>query len=156
HGQQQYENTFPDSLQDMGANMCWIQEWFQESWPLENAQGSSSYNHLTNQKGMRMDIIEEPEQPRPEAVLVFGDRDAGFCKSFLEKAPAQRLSHVQYYEYLDTAAGAVPDVERLKGLLSGRHWDLVVYGCGIDQPSDSSMAGVLSHMEDVSRLYLEI
>ncbi|CAE8587934.1 unnamed protein product, partial [Polarella glacialis] len=154
HGQQQYENTFPDSLQDMGANMCWIQEWFQESWPLENAQGSSSYNHLANQKGMRMDIIEEPEQPRPEAVLVFGDRVKASWKKPLRSASV--MSSTSRYEYLDTAAGAVPDVERLKGLLSGRHWDLVVYGCGIDQPSDSSMAGVLSHMEDVSRLYLEI
>jgi len=151
HGQHQYENTVADHLKPAEENMCWIQEWYQESWPLEDGPGNSSFEHVASQRGLRIEM-EEPEVSRHESVLVFADQ-ASFCKCFLDAAPPQRVGH-SHFEHM--MPGQPPDVEHIKEVLRRREWDLVIFGSGIDQPRSSELVEVLSHADDVARLYLEL
>lgn len=149
-GQRQFESTVQGQLQKLESEMCFLCDWFSEPWPLENKDRSSTCSFL---QGMPLKVeLEWPTGlPPKESVLVFGDR-GGFCRRFLEKAPQFRVATVKYVEKNPWEIGP----EDIKELLQSQKWDLVVYGFGIDFPESNSVGDIMAHLDDVSKVYLEL
>mmetsp|Transcript_41053 Transcript_41053/g.87441 ORF Transcript_41053/g.87441 Transcript_41053/m.87441 type:complete len:720 (+) Transcript_41053:68-2227(+) len=149
-GRRFFDNMIQPAMASLEGHFSWFIEWFPEYWPLENQDGDSSYGYVANLEDLHV-TLELPKEPNRENVLIFAD-ELGFCKRFMEKAPPRR---VQTFRYVETRPADL-SLEDMEAVLKEKKWDMVVYGYGIDRPASNSPKDIMKHLDNITRLYLEL
>mmetsp|Transcript_47602 Transcript_47602/g.101870 ORF Transcript_47602/g.101870 Transcript_47602/m.101870 type:complete len:686 (+) Transcript_47602:87-2144(+) len=149
-GQRNYEERSQAAFESLAEEMCFVCDWFKEEWPLENKDRTASCGYVGSLP-LKVEVDFPSGPPQKEHVLVFADR-SGICRRILEHAPPGRVASIEYVEQPPWAVTP----EDIKQHLSKQKWDMVIYGGGLDFAQSNTVEAVMSHLDDITKLYLEV
>lgn len=163
-----FEDQQKEAKEGMDGCMQFTHEWFEEDLPMENKEGTSmdqlvqamldqgplSYLEKTilEQEGKpwpekhSIQLPKNPPAAPQERILVFSDSE-GVCEAVLKRAPQGRVGATKYLPKLDYTR------EELKKVLTEK-WDLIIFGSAVTPPASNSVADVIQHNAELSKLYL--
>jgi len=140
------------------GEFCYVPDWCSEPLPLENENGNSMSNFVseiilesTLMKKKWATPVSDVAPPPKEDILIFPDK-FGFCKRVMDLVPESRVGKKKYVSGdLD-----VMDEDDIKQLLTSQTWDLVIYGAPLDPPKSNDVMAVLAQNGTVTRTYLYV
>lgn len=155
------------------GEFCFIDEWFEENLPYENAAGDAMdeytqtcINDYIKPPGLigtlpefkdadkKIPKVNKAPKVEPEKVLVFADME-GWCEGIIEAVPEGRIDKkkckiVEFAEEYDLDELEQEDVDKL---LKDKKYDLIIFGSGLDMPESNSVADVIDWNTKMTKLY---
>eukprot|EP00811_Abedinium_folium_P010613 NODE_1981_length_2318_cov_14.097216.p1 GENE.NODE_1981_length_2318_cov_14.097216~~NODE_1981_length_2318_cov_14.097216.p1 ORF type:complete len:619 (-),score=152.64 NODE_1981_length_2318_cov_14.097216:363-2219(-) len=141
-----YKARWVKAESDLMGQMSYVVDWVREDLPIDDAGSTSIAQNINPPSFTHMSGQPAP----PQSVLVFGD-SYGYCKGIINHAPFSRVGVTKFVNkaYDSLTEQAITD-------LIEPGWDLILFGCGMDDTEVHSLPAVLQRQNVVTRLFLLI